>query len=80
MDYHHELLNELRKNYAEKNVHFIKNNGIDFPNIEKGSIDYLVSFGTFVHLDVELIEAYLKNMTSIIKPGANIVIQYSDNT
>jgi len=33
-----------------------------------------------VHLDKHLIEAYLKDMRSIVKPGADIVIQYSDKT
>lgn len=80
VDYHTELLEELRKNFNEPNMTFIKNNGTDFPNIEKRTIDYLFSFGTFVHLDVDLIEAYLKNIKSIVKPNATIVIHYSDKT
>jgi phospholipid N-methyltransferase len=80
VDYHPELLKELKNNFKEKNILFIKNNGTDFPRIEKGTVDYLFSFGTFVHLDKHLIGAYLKNMKSKIKPGANIVIQYSDKT
>ena len=80
VDYYSELLEELKKNFNDTNMTFIKNNGTDFPDIEGGSIDYLFSFGTFVHLDQHLIDAYLKNMKSIVKPGANIVIQYSDKT
>lgn len=80
VDYHSELLRELRKNFDMNNIIFIKNNGTDFPGVEEGSIDYLFSFGTFVHLDKHLIEAYLKNIKSIVKNGANIVIQYSDKT
>lgn len=80
VDYHSELLKELRKNFDMRNIIFIKNNGTDFPGIKEGSIDYLFSFGTFVHLDKHLIEAYLKNMKPIIEHGANIVIQYSDKT
>ena len=80
IDYHSELLEELKKNFNKKNITFIKNNGTDFPGIEKGSIDYLFSFGTFVHLDRTLIEAYLDNMKPIAKAGANIVLQYSDKT
>jgi hypothetical protein len=80
VDYYSELLEELKKNFNDTNMTFIKNNGTDFPDIEGGAIDYLFSFGTFVHLDQHLIDAYLKNMKSIVKPGANIVIQYSDKT
>ncbi len=61
-------------------MEFIKNNGADFPGIAERSIDYLFSFGTFVHLDAPIIETYLANMKKILKPGANAVIQYSDKT
>lgn len=80
VDYYTELLRELKKNFNASNMHFIKNNGTDFPGIEKESIDYLFSFGTFVHLDLELIEQYLISMKPLLKKGANAVIQYSDKT
>jgi SAM-dependent methyltransferase len=80
VDYHAELLEELKKNFNKSNMAFIRNDGTNFPGIRDGSIDYLFSFGTFVHLDVHLIGEYLKNMRRIVKPGANIVIQYSDKT
>ena len=80
VDYHAELLAELKKNLWKSSVEFIKNNGTDFPGIAERSIDYLFSFGTFVHLDAPIIEAYLANIKMILKPGANAVIQYSDKT
>lgn len=80
VDYHDELLDELRKNYNYPHMAFIKNNGTDFPGIEANSIDYLFSFGTFVHLELHLIQSYLKNIRSIIKPKSPVVIQYGDKT
>lgn len=80
VDYHNELLEELKKNFNETNIIFIKNNGTDFPYVERDAIDYVFSFGTFVHLDNHIIEAYLNNIKSIVKTGAHIVIQYSDKT
>ncbi len=81
VDYHRELLDELKRNFGRhRNVRFIENNGTDFPGIDGNSIDYLFSFGTFVHLEFNLIEAYLLAIKPIMKPGANIVIQYSDKT
>ena len=59
---------------------FIKTNGTDFPGIDDHSVDYLFSFGTFVHLEANLIEAYLSNMRRILKAGANVVLHYSDKT
>ncbi len=81
VDYHQELLDELKRSFSpQPNVRFIKNHGTDFPGIEANSIDCLFSFGTFVHLDFNLIEAYLLAIRSIVRPSANIVIQYSDKT
>jgi SAM-dependent methyltransferase len=80
VDYYAEILEELKRTYHPKNLEFIKNSGTDFPGVEDGSIDYLFSFATFVHLDLPLIDAYLANMRRILKPGANAIIHYSDMT
>ncbi len=80
VDYHQEMLDELRVNYNEENIVFIKNNGTDFPEIEDKSIDFLFSYGTFVHLDIDLIESYLINMRRLLNSGSMVVIQYSDKT
>jgi SAM-dependent methyltransferase len=80
VDYYQELLDEVRSNFQRDNTVFIRNNGTDFPGVDPASIDFLFSFGTFVHLDLHLIEAYLANMRSILKPHANVVIQYADQT
>lgn len=79
VDYHAELLRELRKNFSRyPQIAFIQNHGTDFPGIEPGSIDFVFSFGTFVHLDLDIIEAYLDNIRTILKPTGNAVIHYSD--
>ena len=78
VDYHEEMLSELKKTYNKPNMTFIKNNGTDFPGVPDESVDYLVSIGVFVHLHLDLIDEYLKNMFRIVKPGANIIIQYSN--
>src|SRR5262249_21281257 len=80
LDYHSELLDELSRNFHKSNMIFVKNNGTDFPGVTTGSIDYVFSFGVFVHLDLHLIDAYLKNLRAVLKPDANVVIQYSDKT
>ena len=80
VDYHQELIDELQKHFAAPNMTFVKNNGDDFPGVPHASIDYVFSFGTFVHLDNDLIERYLKNLAPILSADANVVIQYSDKT
>jgi cyclopropane fatty-acyl-phospholipid synthase-like methyltransferase len=78
VDLHQELLDELKKTFTQPNLSFIRNNGTDFPGIAADSIDFLFSFGVFVHLDVDIIQQYLVNMRPVLKQGAMAVVQYSD--
>lgn len=80
VDYYSEALEEVRKNVHRSNMEFIRNNGTDFPGVQENSIDYLFSFGTFVHLDVPIIESYLRNMRPLLRGGSNVVLHYSDKT
>jgi hypothetical protein len=78
VDYHTELLDELTRNFRAPHLQLIRNNGTDFPGIPDQSVDFLFSFGVFVHLDIDIIGAYFSNMRRIIKAGGCAVIQYSD--
>lgn len=80
VDYHAELLREVRKKFDRPNMKFIRNNGCDFPGIPKASVDFVFSFGCFVHLDASLIKEYLGNFKDILKPGGSALIHYSDKT
>jgi SAM-dependent methyltransferase len=80
VDYHPELLQQLRSNFEEPNMTFIRNKGTDFPDVPEESVDFVFSFGCFVHLDANLIDAYLRNIRHILKQGGNAVIHYSDQT
>ncbi|MGB0103104.1 MAG: class I SAM-dependent methyltransferase [Candidatus Sulfotelmatobacter sp.] len=80
VDYHAELLREVRKKFDRPNMKFIRNNGCDFPGIPKASVDFVFSFGCFVHLDASLIKEYLGNFKDILKPGGSALVHYSDKT
>jgi hypothetical protein len=80
VDYFQELLDELNKNFRAKNLIPIKNNGTDFPSVPEHQVDFVFSFGTFVHLDAPVIEGYLQSIRSILRQGGNVVLHYSDMT
>ena len=80
VDYHQELLDELQKSYKTPNLSIIKNSGADFPGISHNSVDFVFSFGVFVHLEQDIVRAYLQSLYTIVTNTANIVIQYSDKT
>lgn len=78
VDYHAELLAELRKNFAQSNIVEVLNNGTDFPGVPPASIDFVFSFGVFVHLDLDIIHAYLANLREVVHRQTQLVIQYAD--
>ncbi|HWY14199.1 MAG TPA: class I SAM-dependent methyltransferase [Rhizomicrobium sp.] len=78
VDHYPELLAELRKNFAHPNIVEILNNGTDFPGVPFASVDFVFSFGVFVHLDADIIRAYLANLHDVIHPASQLVVHYSD--
>jgi ubiquinone/menaquinone biosynthesis C-methylase UbiE len=80
VDYHAELLHELRRRVNKHNMQFIVNNGADLPGVPEGSVDYVLSVACFVHLERNIIKSYLESIAKILKPGGNVFITYSDKT
>jgi len=81
LDLNKEFFPYLKKRFQNlQNISYHQTNGVDFPEVPKKSIDFLFSFGTFVHLDQEIIIEYLDNMKNILKENSNIVLNYSDMT
>ena len=69
VDYHKDLLEELAVNIDTSTLIHIKNDGDNFPNVPEGSIDFLFSFGVFVHLDIDIIDRYLENNETYNRAG-----------
>jgi phospholipid N-methyltransferase len=80
IDPHKELLVELTRKFQVPHLVAVQNSGTDLPGIPANSIDFIFSFGVFVHLDVPIIAEYLRSLLTVVKESANIVIQYSDKT
>jgi phospholipid N-methyltransferase len=78
VDFHQELLDEFARNVTADNVIRVRNNGTDFPGVPERSIDYVFSFGTFVHLNAHVITQYLVNKRAILAPQSSVVLHYSD--
>jgi methyltransferase family protein len=78
VDYHQRLLDELAANFRAPHLRLLKNNGADFPGIEPASVDFVFSFGCFVHLDMPIIKDYLRSIGAVLKPTGSAVLQYSD--
>ncbi|SRR6266446_3535442 len=78
VDFYQEMFAEFSRHFTAANIIPIKNNGSDFPGIGDEEVDFLFSFGVFVHFELPLIESYLRNMQRVLKHGAKLLIHYSD--
>lgn len=78
VDYHQELLDQLASSYRAPYLHLRKNSGTDFPGVDDRSVDFVFSFGCFVHLAPEVIQSYFDEIKRVLKPTGCAVIQYSD--
>lgn len=81
VDLHQEILDELHRNFGKnRNITYIKNHGDDFPGIECNSVDFVFSFGTFVHLEQDVIGRYLDNLKPLLHSTSHVIIQYADKS
>jgi cyclopropane fatty-acyl-phospholipid synthase-like methyltransferase len=74
-----EMFDYLRKRFADPvNVSYVTTNGHDLPSVAESSVDFIFSFGTFVHLEMEVIAGYVESLSRVMKPGADVVLQVSN--
>jgi len=79
VELNNNMFHYLLERFGEcPNISFCQTNGTDLPGIPQNSVDFVFSFGTFVHLDVELVKKYLSSIRNILKENANVVIQYPE--
>jgi cyclopropane fatty-acyl-phospholipid synthase-like methyltransferase len=78
VDYHQELLDELASTLQTPNLIPIRNDGLTLPGVADHSVDYVLSFGVFVHLDQEIRDSYLAEIERVLTDNGLAVIQYSE--
>ncbi|PYM90302.1 MAG: hypothetical protein DME04_23150 [Candidatus Rokuibacteriota bacterium] len=74
-----DVAEEMLKRTAERlkehgHVAFVKVDGFDLHQFEKDFFDFVFSFDVFVHLDIEDIFCYLREIWRVLKPGCVSVI------
>lgn len=77
-----EFFPYLKKRF-EKDVsklQFYQTSGCELKNINSDSVDFVFSFGTFVHIDTDGIYKYLAEVKRVLKLNGIAVIQYGDKT
>lgn len=79
VDIHEEMFAVLRQRFGRRpNLRCYRTAGTELDGIEAGSVDFVFSFGTLVHLDPALVEGYLRSLRRVVRPAADLVLQYSE--
>ncbi len=74
-----KMFEYLKKRFNSRpNIKFCLTDGSTFPGVPKNSVDLVLSMATFVHLEIDLIEQYLRNMKIILKDQSDVVIEYPE--
>jgi Methyltransferase domain len=74
-----ECIEACRRRFAaEPHVHCCLNDGRSLAMIPDASADFVFSFDSFVHPDREIIEAYLRELGTKLKPGGKGFIHHSN--
>lgn len=70
----------LRKRFRKqkRKLTFYETSGYELEGIDAGSIDFVFSFGTFVHIDPDGIDEYLGEIFRVLRSGGTGTIQYAD--
>jgi SAM-dependent methyltransferase len=77
-----EFFGYLEERFPEskEKLRFYETSGYELAGIESQSVDFVFSFGTFVHIDPDGIDAYLGEIRRVLRPGGNATIHYGDRT
>ncbi len=65
---------------AAEKLRFYETSGYELRGVDDGSIDFVFSFGTFVHIDPDGIDAYLGEIRRVLRPGRTATIHYADRS
>jgi ubiquinone/menaquinone biosynthesis C-methylase UbiE len=59
-------------------IEYHVNDGRTLPMVADGSVDFVFSFDSLVHVDAEAIESYLSELGRVLKPGGTGFIHHSN--
>ena len=73
------MLGRLRERFPdEPRLRPVKGNGMDLAPVASSSVDCVVSYDVFVHLEPEDIYAYLIEIRRVLRPGGRAVLHFAN--
>jgi SAM-dependent methyltransferase len=82
VDLNPEFFDYLRQRFPEavSRMRFYETSGYELGGVADASVDFVFSFGTFVHIEPEGIDTYLGELHRVLRPGGIAALQYADKT
>ena len=62
---------------GQKNIIYHVNDGKSLPFIKDHSIDFIWSYDSFVHMEKDIIQGYLKEFSRVLKHGGKAIIHHA---
>ncbi len=69
-----------RFRHVADRLRFYETSAYEMGGVDDESVDFVFSFGTFVHIDPEGIDAYLGEIRRVLRPGGIASIHYADRS
>jgi len=74
-----EMLSRLKRRFeGVTHLRYHHTNGVKLPELQSGSLDYVIAFDVFVHFEPRLLFGYLQQISNLLKPGGVGIIHYSN--
>ncbi len=59
-------------------VRFLVNDGRSLAGVADASVDFVVSIDSFVHMESDVVDAYIGEIARVLRPGGHAVIHHAD--
>jgi SAM-dependent methyltransferase len=74
-----QCIEACRNRFANvKHLSFAQNDGQSLDFVEDGSVDFVFSFDSLVHVDASIIRGYLSQFPRILRPGGTAFLHHSN--
>jgi SAM-dependent methyltransferase len=78
VDLNPDFFDVVKARFPGSSLEFYQSKDCELENIASDSVDFVFSFGTFVHIEPEGIMQYLVHIRRVLKPKGIAVIQYAE--
>ena len=74
-----QCVQACRKRFdGDKRLSFVQNDGRSLEFVQDGSVDFVFSFDSLVHVDPSAIHGYLSQFSRILRPGGTAFLHHSN--